>query len=323
VFIGGTNRLFVGQGDGTYREARELALDWGFEKRRFGEGNAPSCGAAFGDIDGDGRLDLVIGSHFKRPWVEPNSLRVFRNLGSTPERVRFREITDAIGLARVPMKLPHVEVRDFDNDGRPDLYSAYVTYADGRVHPGIFRNLGPGPDGLPRFTETAFVHRADFPAPEDKARGGTREFYDALVANRKATYMAPGPSADYDGDGRLDLFLAAWFPKSPSHLLRNETKAGNWLAVKVVGRGGVNRDGIGAVVRAYEDGRAGDARSLVAMEAIATSYGYTSAQPPIAHLGLGGRAVVDLVITLPHSKGTITRRAVKANQLISHEIGTR
>jgi hypothetical protein len=311
VMIGGPNRLFVNQGGGRFREATELGLDWGFKD----ESNSPSCGVAFGDFDRDGRTDMLIGSHFKRPWADPQPIRLFRNLGSSRERVRFEEVTSPVGIKPYPMKTPHVEMRDFDNDGWLDLYTAVVTLREGRAHPAIFKNLGAGSGALPRFQETAFVHRPDFPGPEDLATGQpTAAFYDKLVANRKVMYCAPGPSADFDGDGRLDLFLCSWFPTLPSMLLRNETPSGNPIDVQVVGSSGVNRMGIGCVVRAYLAGRAEDPVALVASEEIAAAYGFCSAPAPIAHLGLGELTRCDIVITLPHGKGRIVRAGVEARQ---------
>jgi hypothetical protein len=312
LFIGGPNRLFLNLG-GRFREAAELGLDWGFRS----EDDSPSCGVAFGDIDLDGDLDVAIGSHRKAPWRAPNAVRLLRNLGTTPERARFEEVTAAAGIAPYPLRVPHVELRDFDNDGWPDLFTAVAVFKDGKVYPGIHRNLGCERGGLPRFEETAFVHRKDFPGPEDHVPGErTGAFYERLVESRKALYYAPGPSCDFDRDGRLDIFLASWWPKSPSLLLRNETPAGNWLAVQVKGSGGINPMGIGAMVRAYRPGSASDPEALIAGEEISTGYGYSSAQPPIAHLGLGAAAACDLVITLPHEKGKVVRRGVEANRLL-------
>jgi enediyne biosynthesis protein E4 len=193
-------------------------------------------------------------------------------------------------------------------------------YRDGRVHPVIYRNLGAEPGQIPRFQETGFVHRPDWPAADDY-RPGERSnvFFDRLVANRRVMYFAVGQSGDFDGDGRLDLLLASWFPQSTSLLLRNETPAGNYLVVEILGSDGGNRMGIGAVARAYAEGKAGDPAALLAAEEIATGYGYCSGQPPVAHLGLGRAEVCDMVVTLPHGRGTITRRGVAANQRIRVE----
>src|SRR5262249_52951523 len=145
------------------REAKELKLDWGFKA----EDDAPSCGVAFGDFDRDGKLDILIGSHTKQPWAKPVPLRLFRNLGSTMDKVSFEEGTGKVGLEKVPMRSPHVEMRDFDNDGWPDLYSAITVFKDGKVYPAVWKNLGAKSGELPKFQETAFIHRKDFPTKED------------------------------------------------------------------------------------------------------------------------------------------------------------
>ncbi|MEX2185704.1 MAG: VCBS repeat-containing protein [Pirellulales bacterium] len=311
VMIGGPNRLFVNMGDGKFREAAELDLNATFTR----EDDSPSCGVAFGDFDRDGHVDMLIGSHHKAPWnAQPNAIRLYRNLGSTPTKVRFEDVTAKVGIVDYPMKVPHVEIRDFDNDGWPDLYTAVVTMRDGEVHPAIYKNLGAVQGKLPQFQETAFVHRRDFPGQDDIPDARSGAFYEKLVANGKVMYFAPGPSGDFDNDGRLDLFLPSWFPKLPSMLLRNETPAGGYLDVAVVGAKGVNGMGIGAVVRAYTADRAGEPDALIASEEIATGYGFCSGQPAVAHLGLGEAAICDLVLTLPHGKGRIVRRGVKANQ---------
>ena len=314
VMIGGPNRLFVNLGGGKFREATELGIEEQFTR----EDDAPSCGIAFGDVDRDGDPDMLIGSHHKSPWARPNAIRLYRNLGSTPQRVRFEEITEQVGIVKYPVKVPHVEIRDFDNDGWGDLYTAVVTLRNGKVHPAIYRNLGLSAQGLPKFRETAFVHRPDFPGPEDYVRGErSNTFYERLVSNRKVMYFAPGPSADFDRDGRLDLFLPSWWPKLPSMLLRNETPSGHYLDVTVVGSGRLNRMGIGAMVRAYRAGGAGRPESLLASEQIATGYGFCSGHFPLAHLGLGDAAVCDVVVTLPHGRGRIVRNDVRADQRLT------
>ena len=312
VMIGGPNRLFVNSGGGKFREATELGLNVDFTR----EDDSPSCGVAFGDFDRDGRPDMLIGSHHKAPWLKPNAIRLFRNLGSTPQRVRFEEVTEKVGIVKFPMKVPHVEVRDFNNDGWPDLYIAIAIFRDGKIYPAIYKNLGATAGKLPKFEETAFVHRRDFPGPEDLAAPDERSagFYRRLVANKKLMYYGPGPSGDFDNDGRLDLLLPSWFPKSPTLLLRNETSSGHFLNVEVEGAGGINRMGIGSVVRAYRAGRSGDPKSLLASEEIATGYGYCSGQPAVAHLGLGAETICDVIVTLPHGKGRIVQRNVKADQ---------
>jgi hypothetical protein len=148
-------------------------------------------------------------------------------------------------------------------------------------------------------------------------------FAENRFARRKVMYFAPGPSGDFDNDGRLDLLLPSWWPKLPSMLLKNETAAGHYLDVAVVGSGKVNRMGIGAEVRAYRIGQAGEDHALLASEQIATGYGFCSGQPPVAHLGLGDTMVCDVVITLPHGRGQIASKNLEADQRLTIQANRR
>jgi hypothetical protein len=123
-------------------------------------------------------------------------------------------------------------------------------------------------------------------------------------------YTAPGPSADYDNDGKLDLFLASWWLESPSVLLRNETPGGHWLQVDLDCAGKVNRRGIGARINVFR----GDA--LLGSREVQSGFGYASGQPATVHFGLGKDEVVDLEILLPHGGAKIVKKGVKADQLI-------
>lgn len=112
-------------------------------------------------------------------------------------------------------------------------------------------------------------------------------------------------------------------------LLRNETPGGNWLDVRVVGGAdddraggdgvarGVNRMGVGSVVRIYPAGKLGDAAALIGCREIAVGYGYTSGQEAVAHFGLGDAGECDVEVVLPHGKGTIQRKGVKASQTLT------
>jgi enediyne biosynthesis protein E4 len=100
-------------------------------------------------------------------------------------------------------------------------------------------------------------------------------------------------------------------------LLRNETSAGGWLDVAVEGPEGVNRMGVGSQVRVYEAGKLGQPAALLGTREIAVGYGYASGQEAIAHFGLGAADKCDLEVVLPHGRGKLERRGVKANQRVT------
>jgi hypothetical protein len=321
IFLAGRqhgNRLFVNDGKGRFREvpASHANFQWKYTDTL----DDTACGVCFGDVNGDGRPDILIGQHFDRPWFTGGvPVRLYLNRGVRDGWPVFEEVTEKVGLKPLPMKGPHVEIQDFDNDGLPDIYVGIVKFAGGRPYPVIFKNLGVK-DGLPRFQEDALSVN-DFPTAEDRKMGDVVAFFAKMEREQKIVYMAPGPSCDYDRDGRLDLFLANWWVKSRSLLLRNETPSGNWLQVQVASGGrkppaGINRMGIGSVVRVYPAGQLGKAEALLVAKEISVGYGYASGQEAIAHIGLGKLEQCDVEVILPHGKGRLERKGVKANQRV-------
>ncbi|MEE8169515.1 MAG: VCBS repeat-containing protein, partial [Phycisphaerae bacterium] len=174
--VGGSNRVFLNRGNGTYREATELRslLDWNYTR----EDHTDSCGVCFGDVNRDGRPDLAIGFHTKWPWSkDPRPVRLFLNRGCTVDKARFQEVTREAGLENIWMKAPHVELRDFDNDGWADLLTSVMVYSADGHHPLIYRNQGTTPGGVPKFRQTALTHQPDFPTRQDRTISN-RAFYD-------------------------------------------------------------------------------------------------------------------------------------------------
>ena len=309
----GGNLLFLNDRKGKFYEApgtRDL-FAW-----KDSGGDNLVCGISMGDVNRDGLTDIVLSSHFDKPWVTPQPLRLFINNGTTGSTIRFKEVTNSVGLTPLPMKAPHVEIQDFDNDGFPDIYSSIVKFNNGKPYPVIFKNSGIR-DGLPVFREDALAVN-DFPTQEDKNyKGRSAAFFEKMLKEKKITYSASGPTADFDNDGRLDMFLPSWWPEASSMLLHNETGAGNWLQIRVNGRTGINRMGIGSIVKVYQQGKPGDASAFIGSREIMAGFGYASGQPSIAHIGIGKETVVDIEIILPHGKGKLLRKGVKANQLIT------
>lgn len=311
----GGNHLYVNDGKGHFSEPAGTAETFAWE---YETGDDSTAGVAFADVDLDGRLDMVAGQHFKRPWLSGVPVRLFLNR-SAGSKVAFEEATSQAGLPKLPMKAPHVELQDFDNDGRVDLYASVVKFANGKPYPLVFRNTAKA--GQPPKFETAALAVNDFPTPAEREMSSVGPFFDHMIADGKIIYMAPGPSCDYDRDGRLDMMLVNWWPESRSLLLKNETPSGNWLDVTVRGAGKVNRQGIGSKVSVYEAGKLGDPQSLLGHREIALGFGYCSGHEAVAHFGLADRETCDVLVTLPHGQGVIKRPGVKANQRIeiAHE----
>jgi glucosylceramidase len=129
-----------------------------------------SGGAAAGDFDGDGRVDLF----FTRSDASPV---LYRNSGSG-----FVDSSAAAGFAGAPAA-NGVGVGDVDDDGDLDLY---VTGRDGSSRHYLYVN-----DGAGVFSEQALLRGADVTAP--------------LGVTRKGMGVAFG---DYDRDGYLDILTS-------------------------------------------------------------------------------------------------------------------
>ena len=287
IFVSQANRLFLSRGDGTYREGGSRAFQYEPINRE-----ASPCGVACGDLDRDGDLDVLIVDH-----SQPARQHLFLNEGLRDAIPRFREVRREAGLAyefpswtpeRLHLKHAHVEIADLDNDGWPDVAVA-ATWLDGTTRrPFVCRNLG--------------------------LRGAQVRF-EVPPVSRGNAYSACGPVADYDRDGRLDVFLAGSHPQMPSRLFLNRTPPRHWLDVQLVGRS-INRMGIGAKVRVYQAGKLGEPKALLGYGEIDTGFGYCTDQEAVAHFGLGEVSRCDLELILPFGKGTIRRRGVAADRRI-------
>lgn len=267
IFVGGSNRMFLSDGPGVFTEADSSVFEW----ETYGDED-DVAGVSVADVNRDGLLDLAIGHHYNSTvnYGEEVPVRLYLNEGEG----RFRDATEEAGLTPLPTKAPHVELNDFDNDGWPDL----LTSASAGNGPALFMHDGLE-NGVPRFA--------------------------SLSGLGDPQYWVAAPSADYDRDGRLDVFLVEWEPSLPSLLLRNETESGNWLEVSV---GPEHRSGLGWLVEVL------DGDTIIGAREITVTQGYSAGVSPIAHFGLGDLDEVDVRLTPRGDAETILVEDVSGNQ---------
>jgi enediyne biosynthesis protein E4 len=304
---GGKDRFYRNEGNGTFRDATELA-------GMADVAESYGLGVLASDLDNDGDVDVYVAND-----SNPNFL--YRNEGG-----RFTEIgswsgagLDAEGVAQAGMG---VDAADFDGDGLQDIF--VTNFA--RDHATLYQNLGDlafqdisGALRLKPLTyETLKWGCALFDADNDGD-------LDVAIANGhiypqveeapelKETYRqlptlllndggrltdasrAAGPgmqvaasargliTGDFDDDGDLDLLLTAI--DAPPLLLRNDTpRAGHWLKLRLQNRHGSPALNARAAVTAGGVTRLRELRS---------GSSYQSQNALELHFGLGSSATVE------------------------------
>jgi penicillin G amidase len=190
-------------------------------------------GAAWGDYNGDGNLDIYVG--FSKRSGAANKL--FRNDGSGRH---FTEVGHAMGVDVSGFETRQITWIDYDNDGNADLFVAFRDGPNMLFHNenSRFRNVAPemGVDDARRTVGAAWFDfnrdgRLDlFVANQDGDKNGLwrndgTRFVD-VAADLGMEGTAPGrigsngPSViDFNNDGHFDLFVAGY---GRNFLYRNE-----------------------------------------------------------------------------------------------------
>jgi hypothetical protein len=255
------NALYRYEGNGRFAE---VALESGVALSEEGNEQA-SMGVAWGDYDGDGRLDL----HVTNFVDDYNTL--YHNLGGG----LFEDVSRRARLAQPTWTYLGwgTAFADFDRDGREDL-----VVANGHVYPQV--------DTL------KVVSRYRMPVQVFRNEGGT---FSKLPREAAPGEVAVGRGlalADFWNDGSLS-FVINNLDGSPQ-LFRNRTTSGRWLELKLTGVAS-NRDAIGARVEArWPGGRA--------LRAVASGGSYLSSHDPRIHLGVGEAGKVDLDVRWPSGR---------------------
>lgn len=186
------NRLYRNLGNFHFQDVTE---------RAGVQGAGYSMGAAAGDYDNDGRVDLFVAG------VGRNLL--YRNRGDGT----FEDVTSKAGIKSDPWSVGAVWL-DYDNDGLLDLFVVNYVNWPPKAEPFCGTAAGLRVYCHPRFFEglaNRLYHNL-----------GHGKFEDVSVESGIAAHTGKGMAAvtaDYDSDGRPDLFVTN--DKLPNFLFHN------------------------------------------------------------------------------------------------------
>lgn len=283
-----------------------------------------SMGADFGDVNNDGRLDLLVAdmsatSHYKSKTTMGimGGVTLKRSFFDTPPQYMRNALYINTGGNRFVegaylWKVSStdwtwaVKFADFDIDGWQDLYFTN----------GISRHMN---DSDLKITEDQLVgkHMFDYfksgEMRKEKHRSYRNEHGEKFTETSDAWGLGhEGVSygaayADFDRDGDLDLVTVNL--EEPDSIYRNDTK-GHWLEVKLRGHE-ANRDGFGARVTVKT--RAGNQ-----VRYLSPQTGYLSSNEPLLHFGLGAETEAEITVHWPFGAVQQGPR-VKAGQVVTIE----
>jgi hypothetical protein len=266
-----SNGVFLNRGDGTFEDigASSLAADY-----------RGAMGMAVGDMDRDDDFDLFV-TH----WIAQENA-AFENMHSANwkddegnRRMFFMDSAELLGLGQVSLKMVgwSTGFADFDNDGLDDLW-----VVNGHT-------LEDESDATQLRAQCMQLFRQ---VPEEG-------FFElaAAACPRLATPMVGrgGASADFDGDGLVDLIAVEH--GGPAVLLRNESAdPGGWLKVRLRDAG-PNTRALGSLVRLQAGG-------ATQMRQVGAQAAYLSQDMLDLHYGLGTALEGDLEVTWPDGQVT-------------------
>jgi hypothetical protein len=308
------DHLYRNNGDGTFTDALEASIphtSW------F------SMGADFGDLNDDGRFDLLVAdmsatTHYsqKTTMGAMSAAKLATVAGPPPQIMKnalyinsgtdhFFEAAELAGLADSDWTWA-IKLADFDNDGRSDVF----------ISNGIVRSINHS-DHLVTTAQLIGHTEWDYyqdqtPRPEQNLayrNTGDLKFEDVSQAwgldQVSMSYAAA--YADLDRDGDLDLIVMNL--DEPVSIYRNDSSAGNRLLIALRGTES-NRYGIGTTVTIETD-------SGRQVRMLSPQTGFLSGNEPVVHFGIGEAEQIDrLTVDWPSGRRQ-TLSQISANQFLT------
>jgi len=272
----GTDRIFFNNGDGTFRDATEKAI--GFDTRK-------GMNVEIADYDNDGWLDIYVTNITDEYMKECNMLWHNNQDGS------FSDVSKETNTCATLWGWA-AKFGDFDNDGWLDLFVVNGLRSAGKENyitvllPLITK---PGVD----FTDVRnWPHIGDMTwsgyQKKKMFRNLSGQDFVEISASAGVDNDRDGRGlavADFDNDGRLDLFQTNADQKPVFY--RGMTESGGWIQFELNGNPS-NRDAIGARIRI----RAGKSTQVREIDG---GNGYAGQSTKRVHFGLGAAQSVDEV----------------------------
>ena len=273
----GTDRFFHNNGNGTFSDITEKAI--GFDSKK-------GMNVDWGDFDNDGLLDIYVTNITDDYMREGNFL--WHNNGN----LTFTDVSRETGTAETGWGWG-AKFFDYDNDGWLDLYvvNGWVSAGKESYVPDIFamvikpgidfadaRNWPPmGDKSLSGYEKKKLFHNEKGQVFKDEAK---RHGVDSIRDGRGIAI------ADFDNDGRLDMFVAN--ANGEPYLYRNTEPTGNhWVQFALEGTKS-NKTAVGAQVRLTAGG-------MTRLQFISGGNSFAGQSSSRVHFGLGDAAKIDQI----------------------------
>ncbi len=299
-----------------------------------------SMGADIADINNDGFEDIIVmemlPENYKRskvsmPRMDVEGFWAIVDSGFHKQYMHnalhlnhgngfFSDVSQMAGVSKTEWSWATL-ASDFDNDGNRDIFVAN----------GYRRDLFDGDIGQKQEMYIR-ANMNKYNSPEEMFEKGFKDYiniYDPIkVRNylfrnkgglkfenvseawgfRDSTFSNGAAVADFDNDGDLDIVINNL--DEISELYENVTNSkNNYLKIKLEGPD-KNRDGIGAKISLYYDGK------MQQFFQQKTVRGYLSSNDPVVHFGIAKKEKIDSAVVVWPDGRSNTIQSVSANQVL-------